>query len=713
MGQIFISHAERDGPVARDLGTELEKAGFRVWFYERDSLPGATYISQVAEALRECRVVVVIVSPGSLKSNQVTNEIVRAYEGDKHFIPVLYGISHEEFRKARDDWRQCLGASTSVGIPGQGVAAIVPRIARGLEHLGIKPGEAPRPPEPKPIPRPVADPARMESKPEPAQREPERGPAAKSTSVAPGPRSRLPKLPWRRWQFWTGIGAVAAAVVVVVAVVVRFRRDDATLLLSRLGVAIPQGGSEEVTVAATDEHNQPREFSVECDSPEVASVTKTGSTIAVAGLSYGTANVTVSCGTSRKTFPVQVYDPMVLETDELLIRFVDSLDWRWNISGGGPHATFWHPGAPDGYKPLGSAVTPGLVLAGNEWVVVVRAKPGSDALKPPDDYRLLWSSEGVAPRYRGQYENPGSFWLPVPPTGYRALGMVVQQGFGKPGLDDVVCVREDLTAPGELAGSVVSGRVGRGKDDMLWEARPIVPSQPRPYESCYLPVGTFAFSFLSGGAQPDSQRVLKVKLPLLAEAPPQVFRPRLTGDAEPPEYTEPLQSWELLVPWILVNDAARPTVEQRVRSTPFYRVERRVLFKHLDDYENRSSEAEEFTPTCTSGVTGSASDGFRGQTGVSLSVESGVSAELHSCYQADMTVALGPDLGFVRPTDVSVFEEKSMQVRMDVPPKTAVALWLEVNQFVVKRHDGSNLQEVARLEFATGNYDTVEYPLDE
>jgi hypothetical protein len=96
---------------------------------------------------------------------------------------VLYRITHEEFRDARDDWRQCLGASTSIVVPDEGVAAIVPRIAQGLEHLGIKPGEAPKPAEPKPAPVRVVEPTRPESKPEPAKPEPKRESAGKPTAA--------------------------------------------------------------------------------------------------------------------------------------------------------------------------------------------------------------------------------------------------------------------------------------------------------------------------------------------------------------------------------------------------------------------------------------------------------------------------------------------------------------------------------------------------
>ena len=160
MSHIFISHAEHDGPVVWDLGTGLENAGYKVWFYERDSLPGATYLSQVANALRDSRAVVVVVSPESVKSDQVTNELVRAFEDHKPLIPVLHNMTHEEFRNGRDEWRQCFGASTSVTIPEDGVAGVVPRIAQGLELLGIKPGESPKPGErkPEPAPKPVAKP---------------------------------------------------------------------------------------------------------------------------------------------------------------------------------------------------------------------------------------------------------------------------------------------------------------------------------------------------------------------------------------------------------------------------------------------------------------------------------------------------------------------------------------------------------------------------
>jgi len=194
MSHIFISHSESDEKVVRDLCAGLEKTGFKVWFHERDSLPGATYLSQVAKALRECRAVIVVVSPRSLKSNEVSNEIFRAYQQRKPLMPVLLGVSHEEFLASREDWSQCFAAATSIAVPSEGASAIVPRIVEGLEYLGIKRGEEQTGSPAGPAPRPAPE---------------------------PEPRRRV--LSW----LLPGIGA-AVVVAVVFAVVLRPNRDDRT-----------------------------------------------------------------------------------------------------------------------------------------------------------------------------------------------------------------------------------------------------------------------------------------------------------------------------------------------------------------------------------------------------------------------------------------------------------------------------------------------------
>ncbi len=135
MSQVFISHVEEDASVALEIAKGLEAAGHSTWYYERDSDPGPSYLLQIDDAILNADVVVLIISPQSLGSHQVTNEVVRASESDKAFMPVLLGISHAQFQEQQPEWRLALGAAASIPVPPEGVAGVLPRILKGLRKL--------------------------------------------------------------------------------------------------------------------------------------------------------------------------------------------------------------------------------------------------------------------------------------------------------------------------------------------------------------------------------------------------------------------------------------------------------------------------------------------------------------------------------------------------------------------------------------------------
>jgi len=137
---VFISHVEEDYDVASQIANGLEAAGYTTWYYERDSLPGPSYLLQTGQAIDESKSFVLIISPQSLGSQQVTGEVVQAHESGKPFIPVLSNITHVEFQRRQPEWRRAMGASTSINIPKEGVSAIIHRIVGGLKELGIQPG---------------------------------------------------------------------------------------------------------------------------------------------------------------------------------------------------------------------------------------------------------------------------------------------------------------------------------------------------------------------------------------------------------------------------------------------------------------------------------------------------------------------------------------------------------------------------------------------
>jgi hypothetical protein len=134
---IFISHVEEDAAIAEEIAVGLGAAGYDTWYYERDSLPGLSYLSQILEAIRDAVAIVVIISRDSMGSWQVDKEIIEVHESGKPFIPLLKDITHAEFRQRRPEWALAMGASTSTPIPAQGVSVILPRIIKGLARVGV------------------------------------------------------------------------------------------------------------------------------------------------------------------------------------------------------------------------------------------------------------------------------------------------------------------------------------------------------------------------------------------------------------------------------------------------------------------------------------------------------------------------------------------------------------------------------------------------
>lgn len=134
--------------------------------------------------------------------------------------------------------------------------------------------------------------------------------------------------------------------------------------------------------------------------------------------------------------------------------------WSCNPSRRNKNAkgvTFYRPvGIPDGFFCLGhycqSNDRPlwGFVLVARE----VKESSDLPALTRPLNYLLVWSSES------------GFIWLPNAPTGYRAMGLLVTDTPVEPSVNDIRCVRLDLTENCEACDMILD-------DDLsVWETRP-------------------------------------------------------------------------------------------------------------------------------------------------------------------------------------------------------------------------------------------------
>jgi hypothetical protein len=86
----FISYSREDSEFALRLAQDLKAAGAAVWIDQLDIAAGELWDNAIEQALIASPRMLLILSPGSARSNNVRNEISFALEQGKTVIPVLY-----------------------------------------------------------------------------------------------------------------------------------------------------------------------------------------------------------------------------------------------------------------------------------------------------------------------------------------------------------------------------------------------------------------------------------------------------------------------------------------------------------------------------------------------------------------------------------------------------------------------------------------------
>lgn len=114
----------------------------------------------------------------------------------------------------------------------------------------------------------------------------------------------------------------------------------------------------------------------------------------------------------------------------------------YNDQGSGAHmdGAFYRPTAPSGYYILGDyaqgnyqpPALPSLTIK------VTNDDPSNPVLAAPVGYAQVWNDKGSGAHM------DGSIWLPIPPSGYVALGAVSQNGYNTPDVAQLRCIRFDL-----------------------------------------------------------------------------------------------------------------------------------------------------------------------------------------------------------------------------------------------------------------------------
>lgn len=99
-GQIFISYARIDSAYVYTLARELRRIGLDIWI-DQDIDPGVNWDKSIEQALRKCDKMLLIVSPESMRSENVQDEWSYFLEEGKSVFPFIFKECDMSFRLRR------------------------------------------------------------------------------------------------------------------------------------------------------------------------------------------------------------------------------------------------------------------------------------------------------------------------------------------------------------------------------------------------------------------------------------------------------------------------------------------------------------------------------------------------------------------------------------------------------------------------------------
>ncbi|HEY7338549.1 MAG TPA: SUMF1/EgtB/PvdO family nonheme iron enzyme [Bryobacteraceae bacterium] len=139
----FISYARADSDFVLRLAGDLKQRGASVWLDQSDITPGQPWDREVERALTACSELLVMLSPASVESQNVMDEVAFALDEGKTVIPVLYSNCRIPFRLRRleyvdlkSDYKAGLGKLLYALAPGRQAAAAASAAQDSSEAVG-------------------------------------------------------------------------------------------------------------------------------------------------------------------------------------------------------------------------------------------------------------------------------------------------------------------------------------------------------------------------------------------------------------------------------------------------------------------------------------------------------------------------------------------------------------------------------------------------
>lgn len=87
--QLFLSYSSRDRNIANLVKQALEEVGYTAWIDHISIQGGRLWFAEIAQAIHDCDICILLVSPDSVASKNVLDEIALAREKKKTVIPIV------------------------------------------------------------------------------------------------------------------------------------------------------------------------------------------------------------------------------------------------------------------------------------------------------------------------------------------------------------------------------------------------------------------------------------------------------------------------------------------------------------------------------------------------------------------------------------------------------------------------------------------------
>ena len=129
---VFISHSSKDFALAKELCRLLEVNSVSCWIAPRNVLAGSSYGEEIAKAIEDSSVVVLLLTKSANDSRAVANELELAFRYQKTIVPIRVSSVHPsksiEFFVSNSQWVDAKTSPLKKRVPE------LVRIVNAIEH---------------------------------------------------------------------------------------------------------------------------------------------------------------------------------------------------------------------------------------------------------------------------------------------------------------------------------------------------------------------------------------------------------------------------------------------------------------------------------------------------------------------------------------------------------------------------------------------------